>query len=115
MSWKPRSDNFFNRDTTCFRAALKLALEDGFVTRNFAWRSKLKPLKGVDRWRELYPNTKKRRTFRHAVEDLALFVRGMTVIPLRPGALAKLQVARYVPSSADPIHRQRQGRPRPAY
>lgn len=95
---KPRSDSSFNRDMTCFRAALNLALEDGFVTSNFAWRSKLKPLKNVDRRRELYLNIEQRRTFiAHALPDLALFLRGMSVVPLRPGALAQLQVARYDP------------------
>lgn len=95
---KPRSNSSFNRDMTCFRAALNLALEDGFVTTNFAWRSKLKPLKGVDRRRELYLNIEQRRTFiAHAADDLAQFLRGMSLVPLRPGALAKLQVTQYDP------------------
>lgn len=97
-SGKPRSDSCFNRDMTCFRAALNLALEDGFVTSNFAWRSKLKPLKGVDRRRDSYLNIDQRRALiGHAPADLALFLRGMSVLPLRPGALAKLEVARYDP------------------
>lgn len=94
----PRSNSSFNRDMSCFRAALNLALEDGFATSSFAWRSKLKPLKNVDRRRELYLNIEQRRTLiAHAPPDLALFLRGMSVVPLRPGALAQLQVARYDP------------------
>lgn len=100
---------------TVSRAALHLALEDDFVTTNFVWRSKLKPLKGMDRRRDLYLDIGQRRTFiAHAADDLAQFLRGMSLVPLRPGALAKLQVA-HCPAPADPLRGQRQSRPGSAH
>jgi hypothetical protein len=49
-----RSDSTLNRDMTCFRAALNLAYLDGLLTTDFAWRSKLRPIKNADQRRELY-------------------------------------------------------------
>lgn len=86
-----RSDSTLNRDMTCFRAALNLAYTDGHVTSDFAWRGKLLPIKGADRRRELYLDRTQRRKFiEHAEPDLAAFLRGLSLLPLRPGALAAL-------------------------
>jgi integrase len=91
-----RSDSTLNRDMTCLRAALNLAYRDGLVTSDFAWRSKLLPLKNADRRRDVYLDLEERRgLISHAPEDLADFLRGMSLIPLRPGALAALTVANY--------------------
>ncbi|MGS0756201.1 hypothetical protein ACVBEH_17095 [Roseateles sp. GG27B] len=49
-----RSDSSLNRDMTGFRAALNLAFRDGHVTTDFAWRSKLLPIKNADKRREIY-------------------------------------------------------------
>jgi hypothetical protein len=49
-----RSDSTLNRDMTCFRAALNVAYLDGLLTTDFAWRSKLRPIKNADQRRELY-------------------------------------------------------------
>lgn len=86
-----RSDSTLNRDMTPFRAALNLAFEDGLVTTDFAWRSKLKPIKGADKSRDLYLDRGQRQTFlKNAPADLGAFVRGMCQVPLRPGAVAAL-------------------------
>lgn len=86
-----RSDSTLNRDMTPFRAALNLAFEDGLVTTDFAWRTKLKPIKGADKSRDLYLDRAQRQTFlRKAPDDLAAFIRGMCQVPLRPGAVAAL-------------------------
>ena len=86
-----RSESTLNRDMTCFRAALNLAFMDGLVTSDFAWRSKLRPIKNADRRRELYLDRSQRLKFiEKAPHDLAAFLRGLCQLPLRPGALAKL-------------------------
>jgi integrase len=86
-----RTDSTLNRDMTCFRAALNHAYKDGHVTSDFAWRGKLLPIKGADRRRELYLDRTQRRQFiEHAEPDLAAFLRGLSLLPLRPGALAAL-------------------------
>jgi integrase len=88
-----RSDSTLNRDMTCFRAALNLAYLDGLLTTDFAWRSKLRPVKNADRRRELYLDRAQRRKFiQKAPDDLAAFLRGLCQLPLRPGALARLEV-----------------------
>jgi site-specific recombinase XerD len=87
-----RSDSTLNRDMTCFRAALNLAYVDGLLTTDFAWRSKLRPVKNADRRRELYLDRAQRLRFiETAPDDLAAFLRGLCQLPLRPGALAMLQ------------------------
>jgi len=91
-----RSESTLNRDMTCFRAALNLAFLDGLVTSDFAWRSKLRPIKNADRRRELYLDRAQRLKFiEKAPPDLAAFLRGLCQLPLRPGALAKLTVGDY--------------------
>lgn len=91
-----RSDSTLNRDMTCFRAALNLAYADGLVTSDFAWRRKLAPVKNADRRRELYLKRAQRRKFvEKAPPDLGQFLRGLALVPLRPGALAALRVGDY--------------------
>jgi site-specific recombinase XerD len=91
-----RSDSSLNRDMTCLRAALNLAYRDGLVTSDFAWRSKLRPVKNADRRRDGYLDTDERRKLiSHAPDDLANLLRGLSLVPLRPGALAGLTVASY--------------------
>lgn len=91
-----RADSSLNRDMTCLRAALNLAYADGLVTSDFAWRSKLKPVKNADRRRDVYLDVDQRRKMvAHASDDLADFLRGLSLLPLRPGALAALSVASY--------------------
>ncbi len=87
-----RSDSTLNRDMTSFRAALNLAYLDGLLTTDFAWRSKLRPIKNADQRRELYLDRAQRLRFiKEAPADLAAFLRGLCQLPLRPGALAQLQ------------------------
>lgn len=91
-----RSDSSLNRDMTCFRAALNLAYRDGLVTSNFAWHSKLLPVKSADRKRETYLDLQQRRKLiAAAAPDLANLLRAMSLVPVRPGAIAALTVASY--------------------
>ncbi len=88
-----RSDSTLNRDMTCLRAALNLAYLDGLLTTDFAWRSKLRPIKNADQRRELYLDRAQRLKFiEKSPADLAAFLRGLCQLPLRPGALANLKV-----------------------
>lgn len=89
---QPRSDSTLNRDMTCLRAALNLAYVDGLVTSDFAWRGKLRPVKNADGRRELYLDRAQRlQLIDKAQPDLATFLRGLCLLPLRPGALAQLR------------------------
>jgi integrase len=89
-----RTDSTLNRDMTSFRAALNLAYKDGLVSSDFAWRGKLLPIKNADRRRDLYLDRVQRRLFvRKAAPDLAAFLKGLALVPIRPGALAALTVA----------------------
>jgi integrase len=87
-----RSESTLNRDMTAFRAALNLAFADGLVTSDFAWRRKLRPIKNADRRRELYLDRAQRLKFiEAAAADLVVFLRGLALLPLRPGALTALK------------------------
>ena len=88
-----RTASTLNRDMTPFRAALNHAFEESWVTSDFAWRGKLKPIEDADKKRELYLDKDQRTKFiSMAAPDLALFLRGMAMLPVRPGALSTLTV-----------------------
>lgn len=71
--------------------AHKLFVEGG--TTDFAWREPLKAFKNVSKRRGLYLDREQRRNFiKNAPGDLAAFLRGLSMLPLRPGALAALTV-----------------------
>jgi integrase len=90
---RERSKDSVNRDMAALRAALNLALADGVVTTDFAWREPLKAYKNVSKRRGLYLDREQRRNFiHHAPADLASFLQGLSILPLRPGALAALTV-----------------------
>ena len=88
-----RSESSLNRDMTCFRAALNLARADRLVIGDDAWREALKPVPGADRHRDAYLTREQRSALiQHSPADLAAFLRGLALVPLRPGALAALTV-----------------------
>ncbi len=91
-----RTDSTLNRDMTAFRAALNLAFADGLVASTLPWRGKLNPIKGADGRRDVYlDRDQRRKLIESAAPDLALFVRAMCMIPLRPGALAGLTAGHF--------------------
>ena len=86
-----RTASTLNRDMTSFRAALNLAHADGLVASTLPWRGKLTPIKGADGRRDLYlDRNQRRKLIDAAAPDLALFLRALCLLPLRPGALAAL-------------------------
>lgn len=91
---RKRTDGTVNRDLVCVRAALNFAKREGFVTTDFAWSEPLKPKKNADGRREIYIDRAQRLALINGLpSDLAAFVRGMCLLPLRPGALASLRVS----------------------
>lgn len=91
-----RTPSSLNRDMTPFRAALNLALDDGLVTSDFAWRVKLRPIPAADKKRELYLTREQRKKLiEQAPADLAQFLRALALLPLRPGALAAMTAGDY--------------------
>lgn len=90
----PRSSSSINRNMVFLRAALNLAKDDGFATTDNAWIKPLKPIKGADRRRNIYLDREQRAALIAALPaDFVPFVRGLCLLPLRPGALAALTVA----------------------
>jgi hypothetical protein len=95
---RPRAPSTVNRDMTALRAALNRALDVGLVTSDLAWKDALKSLKDADGRRDVYLNRKQRAALVAATSsaDIEAFVRAMTLLPLRPGALAALTVENFV-------------------
>jgi integrase len=88
---RPRSPSTLNRDMTPLRAALNLALADGHVTTDAAWKAKMRPLKDADRRRDVYLDlTQRRALIAKAPSDLGLLLSALSLVPLRPGAMAAL-------------------------
>lgn len=90
---RERAKDTINRDMSPLRAALNRAFADGKVITDFAWREDLKPIRNASRRRELYLDRAQRQALiKHAAPDIGAFLRGMSILPLRPGALAALDV-----------------------
>jgi integrase len=88
---RPRAASTLNRDMTSLRAALNLALEDGHATTDAAWKVKLRPVKDADGRRDVYLDIVQRRALiAKASPDLAALLRALSLVPLRPGAMASL-------------------------
>lgn len=93
---RARSPSTLNRDMTSLRAALNLALEDGHVSTDAAWKVKLRPVKDADGRRDVYLDLAQRRALiAESPPDLAALVRALSLVPLRPGAMAALVVANF--------------------
>lgn len=90
---RPRSPASVNRDMTALRAALNAAKARDEVTTDNAWAVPLKPIVSAGRRRNVYLDKAQRRALIESLPvDVAAFVRGLCLLPLRPGALAALSV-----------------------
>jgi integrase len=88
---KPRAASSLNREMATLKAALNLAVDDGIATDDTPWRLKLKPIKDADGRRDVYLDGNQRRALiAKAQADMADFLRAMSLVPLRPGAIAAL-------------------------
>lgn len=93
-TFRARSPGSVNRDITAIRAALNHAHDMGHATTDMAWRVALRPSKNADGRRDVYLDIAQRRALiENAAADVAAFLRGLALVPLRPGALAALTVA----------------------
>lgn len=90
---KVRSASTVNRDMVALRAALGRILVAGAPNTDAAWQEALRPAKGADKRRDIYLDRDERKKLLGAVVDeVSPFVRGMMILPLRPGTLAALKV-----------------------
>lgn len=90
---KERSKSTVNRDMVPLRAALGMVLTPGAPNTDAAWQEALVPFKGAGRRRGLYLDRDERRVLVDAVvEEARPFLRGLCLLPFRPGALASLRV-----------------------
>lgn len=93
---RPRAASTLNRDMAVLKAALNLAFEDGYAASARPWSSKLKPVKDAAGRRDCYLDADQRRKLiANAAPDLAILIRAMSLLPLRPGAVASLNVASF--------------------
>jgi integrase len=93
---RPRSPSSVNRDMATLRAALNYAHDLGHVTTDMAWRVALRPIPKADSRREVYlDRVQRKRLIEKASPDLAPLLRGLSLVPLRPGALAALTAGHF--------------------
>jgi len=91
---KQRSDSSLNRDITPVRAALNLAKDHRLVTDDFAWSKALRPIKDADKSRVITLSAEERNIIiSQSPSDLAQFIKMLSLIPLRPNAVANLSVS----------------------
>lgn len=97
---KERSKATVNRDMVPLRAALRRVLSEGAPNTDAAWQEALKPFKNADKRRSLFLDHKDRRKLLEcASEEIAPFLRGLCILPLRAGALASLKVSDFDPKT----------------
>lgn len=90
-----RAPSSLNRDMAALRAALNSAHDHGDVTSDMAWRVPLRAVEHTDGRRDTYlERTQRAALLAKSPDDLAAFLRGLSLVPLRPGALASLTVAK---------------------
>ncbi|MBY0240324.1 MAG: tyrosine-type recombinase/integrase [Burkholderiaceae bacterium] len=95
---RPRAKSTVNREIAALRAALNHAHAEGKVGVDAAWKAALKAIPNATQRRRLYLDIDQRRSLADAAaEDMRLLIRGMALLPLRPGALAALDVRDYDP------------------
>lgn len=111
---KPRSQSTVNRDMVPLRAALGMVLKAGAPNTDAAWQEALRPFKGADKRRELYLDRDERKKLIDATCDEAKpFVKALCLLPLRPGALAGLNVRDFDKRTrALTVGRDKNGKPR---
>jgi len=93
---KGRSGSTINREMAVLKAALNLALRDGYASSDAAWKYKLTPIKNATGRRDCYLEPDQRRALiASAQSDLAPFLKALCLLPFRPGAMAALTAGSY--------------------
>lgn len=89
---KLRSESSLNRDITPFRAALNFAKTMRLTSSDHPWSNVLKPTPGADKKRQIILTTQEIGDLISAApKDLGNLIRALSLIPVRPGAMAKLK------------------------
>jgi integrase len=95
---KVRAKSTVNRDMVPLRAALGAVLPLGAPNTDAAWQEALRPHKGAGKRRDLYlARSDRKRLLAAANAEVAAFVHALCILPLRPGALARLVVSDFDP------------------
>lgn len=90
---KKRAASTVNRDIAPLRAALNKVLAHGAPGSEAAWQEALAPFPNADNKRELYLTKAQRRSLlRKMAPEAQPFFQALCLLPLRPGAMAALQV-----------------------
>jgi site-specific recombinase XerD len=93
---RARAAGTINRDMTALRAALNYGRDCTWVVSDVAWRTALAPIQGADGRRRVYLDpTQRQHLIEAAGAELGRFLRGLAMVPLRPGALAALTVGQF--------------------
>ncbi|MFM9989925.1 MAG: tyrosine-type recombinase/integrase [Burkholderiaceae bacterium] len=93
---RARSAASLNRDMAALRAALNSAHDQGDVTNDVAWRVALRAVENADGRRDSYIDNRQRALLiSKSGTDIGVFLRGLSLVPLRPGALASLTVGHF--------------------
>lgn len=93
---KLRTASSINREMAVLKAALNLAVKDGHATNNTAWTNKLTPIKNATQRRDCYLDVSQRRALiESAPTDLAALLKALSLVPLRPGAMAALTAGNF--------------------
>lgn len=88
-----RAASTMNRDMTALRAALAAVMQPGMPGSDAAWQEALRATRNADGRRTLTLDREERRMLlAHIEAEAAPFLRGLCLLPLRPGALASLKV-----------------------
>jgi integrase len=88
---RQRSNSTINRDMTPLRAALNYACARGSVGSDIAWITALKPIENADGRRHLYlTRDERKRLIDASGDEIKPFLTALTMLPMRPGAMAKL-------------------------
>ena len=96
------------------RAALNKVIAPGAPDTEAAWQEALKPIRNADRQRTLYLDRGQRRALLEKIDkEAAPFARTLCLLPLRPGAVAKLHVSDFDKRTSElTIGKDKSGKPR---
>lgn len=90
---RDRAPATVNRDMTALRAALNTVLAPGAPNSEAAWQEALAAVPNASKQRTLYlDKDQRRKLLEHIDAEAAPFVRALCLLPLRPGAMAALNV-----------------------
>jgi integrase len=111
---RARSPSTLNRDMAALRAALNSAHDHGDVTNDMAWRVALRAAENADGRRDTYlDRTQRASLISKADDELGEFLHCLSLLPLRPGALASLTVDKFNrPLSVLTVGKDKAGRDR---